>query len=349
MKRVEIGDFIIHLRSFQGGLELSRHQGRVSPAYTVCQPREGFDVEYGRWLLKCSGFIERLATTTDQLRDGQAIKFGLFRQVELPVPPITEQRSIASYLDRETTEIDALVAAQEELISTLRERRAAVIDRAIAAHGGPTVTLSRLRPYVTSGSRGWGDYYADHGERFARIGNLGRGDLRLRGEIQHVRLPTGVTEGARTKLRLDDLLLSITAYLGSVSIIDDPSWVGAYTSQHVALCRFPRTAEVLPRYVGYALLARPGQDQLKMSSLGGTKQGLSLDDVRALRVPLPPIDAQRRTTDYLDEKTEEIDALIAETERFIVLAKERRATLVTAAVTGQIDHTTRTKHAGASD
>lgn len=70
---------------------------------------------------------------------------------------------------------------------------------------------------------------------------------------------------------------------------------------------------------------------------GSTIRTIGMGDLKAFRIPLPPLEEQRRIVAYLDDETVKIDALIAETERFIELALERRSALVTAAVTGQID------------
>ena len=74
-----------------------------------------------------------------------------------------------------------------------------------------------------------------------------------------------------------------------------------------------------------------------MTSVGSTMDNINADIVSALRVPAPPLDEQRRIVAKLDSQTSKIDALIAETETFIGLSRERRSALITAAVTGQID------------
>lgn len=336
------GDFVVHgLDIMRGSVGVADSDGAMSPVCAVCKPGPLVNARFVAYVMRNQAHHDFPKALARGIRDGGADfrRWETLAEFPIPVPPLPEQRAIAVYLDRETAEIDALMAEQERLIATLRERRAAVIDHATADGNAPAVALRRLNPFVTSGSRGWGAYYADEGERFVRIGNLSRTGLGLRGEVQHVALPVGNTEGERTRLRHGDLMLSITAYLGSVAVVEDPDWYEAFTSQHVALCRFPSVAEVNTRYIGYALLAKPGQDQLAMSSSGGTKEGLSLDDVRAIRIPLPPLDEQRRIADYLDEQTSAIDALIAETERFIAVSEERRSALITAAVTGQIDCT----------
>jgi type I restriction enzyme S subunit len=131
MRHVEPGDFISHLRSFQGGLEYSRIAGKVSAAYTVLSPRLELAGDYFRYLFKSRMYIQGVQTTTDQLRDGQSIRFAQFARLGLPLPALEEQRQIAAYLDRETGKIDTLIEKQVQLINKLIERRDSVISRVI--------------------------------------------------------------------------------------------------------------------------------------------------------------------------------------------------------------------------
>jgi type I restriction enzyme S subunit len=281
--------------------------------------------------LRASGFIRAYANVVSMPH----LTAEKLARIPIPLPPLERQRAIADYLDRETARIDTLIEEQQRLIEMLRERRQAVVDASFSALGQPSVQLRRYITFLTSGSRGWGDYYADEGVRFLRIGNLPRANLEIRGDIQFVDLPDDVTEGSRTMLQEGDLLFSITAYLGSVAVVDG-DWVGAYVSQHVALCRL-KPMRVDPRFVGWFMLTTTGQDQLNEGAVGGTKVQLALDDIRGLRVPTASLEEQRLIAAYLDERTAQIDTLIAETERFIELAQERRSALITAAVTGQVD------------
>lgn len=302
-------------------------------AYVTPDPSRWFP-EYLLWSLRSAyGELRCLSEENGSTKGGLTCE--ALKQFRLVVPPFEHQRVIANYLDRETARIDTLIEEQQRLIELLRERRQALIDAAFSTLGGPQVQLRRHTQFLTSGSRGWGDYYADEGERFVRIGNLPRGNLDLRGDVQFVNLPANVTEGSRTMLEAGDLLFSITAHLGSVAVVGG-DWVGAYVSQHVALCRL-ESQHVDPRFVGWFMLTTTGQDQLNEGAAGGAKMQLALDDIRGLRVPLAPIDDQRSIASSLDERTAKIDVLIAESERFIELARERRSALITEAVTGKID------------
>jgi len=272
-----------------------------------------------------------------------------------PLPPIDEQRAIAAFLDRETARIDSLVAAKRRLIALLQEKRAALIARAVTRGLDPAaptkdsglawlgrvpahwdvMPLKRSVKWITSGSRGWAGHYSDDGDLFLRIGNLTRDSIHLDlSDVQRVSAPAGA-EGERTLAQAGDLVLSITAYLGSVAVV--PTGLeSTFVSQHVALAR-PRRELADPRWLAFALLSTPGQQQLQAAGYGGTKVQLGLDDVLSVIITMPPIDEQRRVCDQLEAKTEALKAGTVEVERTIARLTEYRSTLITSAVTGRID------------
>lgn len=130
-KHVELGDFVISMRSMDGGLERARAVGSVRSSYAVLKP--GPDVEgrfYGA-LMKSSLFIQALRLTSNFIRDGQDLNFGHVRKVKLPKPDLREQAAIADYIDAETARIDGLISLTERSIDLLREKRAALITAAV--------------------------------------------------------------------------------------------------------------------------------------------------------------------------------------------------------------------------
>jgi type I restriction enzyme S subunit len=354
-KRVRIGDFVISLRSFQGGIEYSAYGGCVSPAYTVLRPTDSLDGGYYRYLLKSDEFILKLQSVTSGIRDGRNVSYEQFAMVPLCVPPLPEQTAIAAFLDRETTKIDALVAEQRRLIDLLKEKRQAVISQAVTKglnpnaplkpsgidwlgdvpEGWEVVRLKRDLLFLTSGSRGWAEHYSDDGALFLRIGNLPREGVALDlNDIQRVVVPEGA-EGQRTRVAAGDVLFSITAYLGSVAVVPD-NLETAYVSQHVALARL-RQQRMLPEWIAYVALSMVGKTYLAEQGYGGTKIQLSLDDVANLIVPLPTKDEQAEILRFIAEQTAILDTLTATAETAITLLQERRAALISAAVTGKMD------------
>jgi type I restriction enzyme S subunit len=107
-KLVEPGDFIISLRSFQGGLEYSYFRGIVSPAYIVLKPKEKIEVEFYKQYYKSYEFIGRLATAVIGIRDGKQVSYDDFCIVKIPFPSIEEQTAIAQVLQAADKEIQLL-------------------------------------------------------------------------------------------------------------------------------------------------------------------------------------------------------------------------------------------------
>jgi type I restriction enzyme S subunit len=196
------------------------------------------------------------------------------------------------------------------------------------------VRLKYVSTFVTSGSRGWAEHYSDDGSIFLRIGNLARDGIDLDlSDTQRVQPPLGA-EGERTAVAAGDLLVSITADIGSVAIV--PEDLGpAYVNQHLALVRL--RSDVSPRFVGYALRAHSLQGQFRLALYGGTKQGLGLDDVANLWIPLPPLPEQIRVATYLDDTAHRIDRVISKIREQIAKFHEYRTALISAAVTGKVD------------
>ena len=130
-KHVEPNDFIISLRSFQGGLEISYIPGCITWHYIVLKPKAGVEPEYFKWLFKSPRYIQALQRTGNFTRDGQDLRFSNFVQVPLPLIPMEEQKEIAEYLNRETARIDSIIADVTEQIEKLKEDRQSIISEVV--------------------------------------------------------------------------------------------------------------------------------------------------------------------------------------------------------------------------
>lgn len=132
LKHVEAGDFVISMRSFQGGIEYSPYTGSISSAYVMLIPnRDYVHPAYFKWLLKSHGYIKALQSTSNLVRDGQAMRYANFVQVRLPYLPMAEQESIAHHLDKKCAEIDALISRQEQIIEKLKELKTSTIAHVV--------------------------------------------------------------------------------------------------------------------------------------------------------------------------------------------------------------------------
>lgn len=128
LKHVEAGDFVISMRSFQGGLEYSEKSGSISSAYVMLIP--DLELVYPRfykWLFKSSVYINALQSTSNLVRDGQAMRYSNFAQVRLYTVPLDEQKEIADYLDRKCAEIDTLIEKKTALLAEMETYKKSVI------------------------------------------------------------------------------------------------------------------------------------------------------------------------------------------------------------------------------
>lgn len=130
-KHVEIGDFVISMRSMDGGLERSHATGSVRSSYSVLKALGQVHGPYFGLLLKCSLFIQALRLTSNFIRDGQDLSFNHVKKVKLPLPGTAEQMKIAGHVERATTRIDSLITKTERSIELLREHRNALITAAV--------------------------------------------------------------------------------------------------------------------------------------------------------------------------------------------------------------------------
>ena len=274
--------------------------------------------------------------------------------LSLTLPPLPEQAAIVRYLDHVDRRIRRYVGAKRKLIALLEEEKQAVINRAVTRGLDPNVHLKpsgigwlgdvpehwercRLRNVVsevTTGSRGWSSYASDRGPLFIRVGNLSRGSLELGfDDVVRLNLPK-TAEAARTRIRPGDLLVSVTAYIGSVGIAPE-EFEEAYVSQHVARCQ-PRPGSS-SQWLGYVLLSTVGQTHGRITLYGGTKDGLSLDDVKNYPILLPPLAEQAAIVEHLDKATADIETTITSVRRQIELVQEYRTKLIADVVTGKLD------------
>ncbi|HDT5885071.1 TPA: restriction endonuclease subunit S [Raoultella planticola] len=130
-KVVEVGDFIISLRSFQGGIEFSRYRGICSPAYVILRLRHGHSEDYFRHYLKTDRFIAQMIKNLEGLRDGKMISYKQFSELELPIPPRDEQQKIADCL----SSLDDLITAETQKLDTLKTHKKGLMQQLFPREG----------------------------------------------------------------------------------------------------------------------------------------------------------------------------------------------------------------------
>ncbi|MFZ4593745.1 MAG: restriction endonuclease subunit S, partial [Verrucomicrobiaceae bacterium] len=186
--------------------------------------------------------------------------------------------------------------------------------------------------YFTSGSRGWGDYYADSGDAFLQSGDLTDNCAISLDKVKRVKLPRR-TEGLRTRLESHDTVVCITgANTGRVANVGEVQET-IFVNQHLCLVRPSKS--INPQYLSLALSGSAGRTHFTLSQYG-LKEGLNLDDVKNCLFPLPPIDEQAEILAYIQGLSKSFETTIAKVESQIQTLQTLRSTLIAHAVTGKI-------------
>jgi type I restriction enzyme S subunit len=279
------------------------------------------------------------ATTVKHLSSGQV------REIRLWSPDVDEQRAIADYLDRETARIDELIAEQQRLIELLRERRATVVD-AVVWRGLADAAMAQSGIGVVGKAPA-------HWQRLRNKNLLEESqDLSENGqeELLSVSHLTGVSPRADknvTMLESQDLDAYRVVRVGDLVINTMWAWMGALGVSRFEGIVSPAYGVYRPlpgsdfdsTYFDYLYRSRPYVVEMTRYSRGIWSSRLRIYPEVFLRLPIvvPPLEEQRTIVAYLDERVSRLDRLIAEAQRLVELAHERRAALITAVVTGQID------------
>lgn len=124
-KVVDIGDFIISLRSFQGGIEYSNYKGICSPAYIVLRPKIEIENQFFKYYLKTYNYIQNLQRTLEGIRDGKMISYKYFSEIKLPFPSLQEQKKISDFL----IQIDQRIAQLKEKKETLEQYKKSITQK----------------------------------------------------------------------------------------------------------------------------------------------------------------------------------------------------------------------------
>lgn len=339
-KNCQAGDILLSVRAPVGAVNVADQAYGIGRGLCAIQPHSADRRYVAWWLQDAKGVLNALATGSTFA----AVSAATVGALELPLTDITAQRAIADYLDRETARVDSLIEEQHRLIGTLRERRSSVIGEATTkglagdalvdsgvewigqVPGNWAVkALRRCGTFLTGSTPPTADR-----SHFAEEPNE-RPWVRPQDLAAETRASAWLTPDGWRHLRpvpAGSVLVGCIAYsLGSVGHL----LVEGTTNQQIT--------SIVPtedgRYLYYVMCA--AKDELWAASQINRVPILNNQRLGSIQVPVPPRKEQRAIAEYLDEQTATIDVLIAETERFIELSRERRAALITAAVTGQID------------
>jgi len=345
----EPGDVLFgKLRPYLAKAWVAEFAGRCTTEALVMQP-VAVEARFLHYVCLCPNFIELVDASTFGSKMPRA-EWEFIGNIKIPVPPLPQQRAIADYLDRETARIDALIAAKERLLALLAEKRRALITRAV------TRGLDPNAPMKDSGIPWLGEIPAHWtATRIKHVVTLRRSRVQSDEErkpyigLEHVESWTGrlvsdlssADEAAVSATRESDSLSSTfepgDVLFGKLRPYLAKAWVAEFAGRCTTEALVMQPVAVEARFLRYVFLCPDFIDLVDASTFGSKMPRADWDFIGNIKIPLPPATEQRAIVEHITEETARLDALRAATERSIALLKERRAALISAAVTGQID------------
>lgn len=274
------------------------------------------------------------------------------RSLRVPKPTLAEQIAIASFLDRETAKIDALVEEQQRLIGLLKEKRQAVISHAVTKGLDPNVPmkdtgvewlgevpqhwtpiqLGRLCRQVSDGPH-FSPKYVDEGVMFLSARNVKVDGWSL-DDAKFISEEDCAEFDRRVIPERGDILYTKGGTTGIARVVDLDQRFQVWV--HIAVLKIDLAA-TNPYYLAYALNSFACYEQSQLYTQGATNNDLGLTRLIKIWLALPPFDEQGKIATDLKKETERLDELIRVAEQGIELLRARRAALISAAVTGKID------------
>lgn len=273
--------------------------------------------------------------------------------IDLPWPPIEEQGSIVTFLDRETAKIDALIAEQETLLLLLAEKRQATISHAVTRGLDPAVpmkdsgiawlgevpahwevrTISSISTKITNGFVGpTRDVLVDEGVRYLQSLHIKRNTIRFDSPY-YVRQEWS-DQHSKSILETGDVLIVQTGDIGQSAVVTKEF---AGCNCHALIIVAPLRSELDGRWLSWVLNSDYGFHSLLSIQTGALHPHLNCGNVKGLSIPLPSLSEQEKVVQHINLVSDNFQTLIQSAEDSIILLKERRSALISAAVTGKID------------
>lgn len=350
LKLVRVGDFVISLRSFQGGIEYAYYQGIISPAYTIMIPDSCLiDSGYFRYLAKSPNFIALLQTCVTGIREGQNIDYSTLRRHSLPLPPADEQAQIVRYLDAMTAKINKLIRAKKRQIALLQEQKQAIINQAVTRGLDPDVelkdsgidwlgpipkhwdcrTIRRCSRYVKTGGTPSGvyeDYFQEDGFNWYTPGDLGE-ELWLSDSIRQL------SELGKSQVKIFPpntiMMIGIGGTIGKVAICSN----SASCNQQISGIVVSEDMNVI--YVAHCLKSL--RNYILSTGKYTTLPIINQEEIKTLNISIPPLDEQNKISKFLCSKTQRFEKILKKIKKEIGIILEYKNSLIASVITGQVD------------
>lgn len=359
---VDPGNIILRLTDLQNDKKslrvgLVKDRGIITSAYLCLNPKS-LDSRFAYYLLHNYDLRKVFYFMGAGVR--QSMSFEDLRRLPCVVPSMSEQRTIATFLDRETARIDGLIGKKERLIKLLEEKRQAVISHAVTKGLNPNAAMKdsgidwlgqipehwdvkRLKRLVPTIEQGWSPEAEDRLANENEWGVLKSGCVNY-GKFspeQHKTLPATTPPKMGIAVREGDLLMSRASgskdLIGSVAIVENCPYNLIMSDKIFRLNVDMNCCD--PYFLMQNLRSRSARDQIEQAISGaeGLANNIGKGSIREFILAVPPLDEQRDISNYLKQKITQIEVGKEKLSQAIERLKEHRTSLISAAVTGKID------------
>lgn len=346
LKLVEPSDFVISLRSFQGGIEYAYYRGIISPAYTIFyhKNKEQINSQYFRYFFKSQPFINSLTLFVTGIREGQNIDYAEFKNSLLPVPSFEEQTAIANYLDAQNEKINLFIAKKQKLIELLKEQKSVVINSLVTAgidytkdkvKGWEVWKLKRLvKTKISDGPHETPIFVEEGGIPFVSAEAAYNGKIDFEKRRGNISIETHIEYCKKVKPQRDDIfIVKSGSTTGKVVIVDFDEEFSVWSP--LALVRANK--KIISEFLFYAIQSQYFQMQVQLNWSFGTQPNIGMGVIEQLKVLLPvALEKQQEIVNEIKTETKRIDEAISRIEKEIELIKEYRQSLIAEVVTGKI-------------
>ena len=352
-KLVENGDFVINkMKAWQGSMAISDFRGIISPAYYICKIFSPKVVrKFIHYLLRNESYKAEYMRLSTGMRIGQwDLNIDDFLQISTIIPSLSEQQSIATYLDQKCGEIDELITLQEEMITKLQSYKQSVITEAvikgldknvplkdsgiewigeIPEHWTSTVFKKFLSEPMQYGANEPAEECNYNDPRYIRITDI-KDDGTLRDDT-FKSLP--LEKAKEYMLTKGDLLFARSGATVGKTFLYKEDYAACFAGYLIkARCN---KNELLPNFVFYYTLSNVYQNWKNSIFIQSTIQNIGADKYSVMPIIVPPLSEQQSIAYYLDQKCSEIDELISIKQQKIEKLKDYKKSLIFECVTGK--------------
>ena len=355
---VEVNDFVMNnQQAWRGSVGVSPYKGIVSPAYLIfsfnkkiCAPK------FFKYFLRDKGVVDQFMIASMSVGTIQRqVKWHLLKTIQLSIPSLIEQNTIANFLDTETARIDNLISKQEKLIELLEEQRKSIISHAVTKGLNPNAPMKDsgvewlgevpehwmtpsskhlLEIPITDGPHETPNF-VDDGVPFISAEAISKGKIDFDKKRGYITPELNAIYSKKYSPKIEDIyMVKSGATTGKVAMVETTETFNIWSPLAVFRCN---KNKVLPKFLLAVFNSSHFYDALVLNWSYGTQQNIGMGVLSNIEIPCPPLKEQAEIIQHLDAQNTKFDKLISTQSQLIEKLKEYRASIISHAVTGKID------------